>query len=53
VIGVWIGILAVVAAAVLVLGRSRQRSDSDRNLGSVSGQWIAEHRMTSGSDSRQ
>jgi hypothetical protein len=53
VIGYWIVIGASVAVAVFVFGRSRQRSDRDANMGSVSSHWVAEHRLGPGNDSQR
>lgn len=48
-----IAIGAGLAVAALVLGRSRQRTDGDANLGSVSSHWVAEHRLGPSNDSHR
>jgi hypothetical protein len=48
----WIlGGLAVVGA-IFALARSWQRRGGDEDLGSVSHQWVAEHRLGHANDSR-
>lgn len=49
----WLVIGVGIAAAVGALVTSWRRSDHPADLGAVSNQWIAEHRLTSGQDSRR
>ena len=51
-IGYWIVIGVGVVVAAFVFGRARQR-DGEANLGSVSNQWVAEHRLGPGRDSQR
>jgi hypothetical protein len=46
-------ILLVVATAVVALLAAWRRGDQPADLGVVSHQWIAEHRLGSGQDSRR
>jgi hypothetical protein len=50
---VWVVVAFVVAAAVFLFVTSWRRSDQPESLGVVSDQWIAEHRLGSGQDSRR
>jgi hypothetical protein len=50
---VWIVIALGVAGAVVTFMMSLRRNDGPENLGSVSTQWISEHRLGSGQDSRR
>ncbi len=50
---VWVVIGLAVAGAVLALVSSWRRGDRPADLGAVSHQWIAEHRLGSGQDSRR
>jgi hypothetical protein len=43
----------IVAAAIVALLTSWTRGGSPADLGAVSNQWIAEHRLGSGQDSRR
>jgi hypothetical protein len=49
----WIVLGTVVAAAGLVLAASRFRRDQEADFGSVSHQWIVEHRAGQGYDSQR
>jgi hypothetical protein len=42
-----------IAAAIVALVTSWSRGSSTTDLGAVSNQWIAEHRLGSGQDSRR
>jgi hypothetical protein len=50
---IWIIVGLAVAGGVLALVTSWRRSDRLTDLGAVSHQWIAEHRLGSGQDSRR
>ena len=50
---VWVVIGLTVAAAVVGLVAFWRRSDQPADMGAVSHQWIAEHRLGSGQDSRR
>jgi len=50
---VWVVVGLCVAGAVLAIVTSWRRGDRLADLGSVSHQWIAEHRLGSGQDSRR
>lgn len=49
----WILIIVGVAGAVVALVTSWYRHDNDADLGAVSQQWIAEHRLGQGHDSQR
>lgn len=49
----WIVIAVAIATAVIALIASWRRGDQSVDLGAVSHQWIAEHRLGSGQDSRR
>jgi len=48
----WVIALGVVAA-IIALVTSWRRSDHAADMGAVSSQWISEHRLGSGQDSRR
>jgi len=50
---VWVIAALGVAGAVVSLIAARIRGDRLSDLGSVSSQWIAEHRLGPGNDSRR
>ena len=50
---VWVVIGLCVAGAVVALVASWRRGDHAKDLGAVSDQWISEHRLGSGQDSRR
>ena len=50
---VWIAIGLGIAGAIAALVTSWRRGGHPVDLGAVSHQWIAEHRMGSGQDSRR
>jgi|RhiMetdeSRZDD1v2_1073273.scaffolds.fasta_scaffold1874879_2 preprotein translocase subunit SecG len=45
--------VVVAAAAIVALVMSWSRGGNTADMGAVSGQWIAEHRLGSGQDSRR
>lgn len=47
---VWIGVGLAAVAAVVAFVASWQRSGPHRDLGTVSSQWISEHRLGSNQD---
>jgi hypothetical protein len=49
---IWVVIGVGLAAGMVALVAAWQRNER-RDMGAVSSQWIAEHRMGSGSDSRR
>jgi hypothetical protein len=50
----WLVIIGVgIAGAVLAVVTTWRRGDHPKDLGAVSHQWIAEHRMGSGPDPRR
>jgi hypothetical protein len=49
----WIVIGLAAVGAVIALVASLQRGGPHRDLGSVSSQWISEHRLGSNQDSRR
>jgi hypothetical protein len=50
---VWVVVGLGIAGAVIALVTSWRRGDHLSDLGTVSHQWIAEHRLGSGQDSRR
>jgi hypothetical protein len=50
---IWLVVGLGLAAGIVGLVSALQRSDQRRDMGAVSSQWIAEHRMGSGDDSRR
>jgi hypothetical protein len=50
---IWLIVGVAVAGALAVLVMSWRRGDRSTDLGAVSHQWIAEHRLSSGEDSRR
>lgn len=50
---VWLVVAVGIAAGVIALVSSWRRGDQPADLGAVSHQWIAEHRLGSGQDSRR
>jgi hypothetical protein len=50
---VWVVLALAVAAAIVALATSWRRRSHPSDMGAVSHQWIAEHRMSSGEDSRR
>jgi hypothetical protein len=50
---VWVVVGLAVVGAVVALVRALTRGDQPADLGAVSQQWIAEHRLGSGQDSRR
>jgi len=53
VLAMWIVIGLGVVGAVIALVAALQRGGPHADLGSVSSQWISEHRLGSGQDSRR
>ena len=51
-ITIWIVLGAVVAGAIVLL-TTRRRGGQDMDLGAVSNQWVAEHRLGSTHDSQR
>jgi len=49
----WVVVALGIAAAVVALVTALRRGDHLADLGAVSHQWIAEHRIGSGQDSRR
>jgi len=49
---VWVVVMLGVVAAVVSLVIARLRGDRERDLGAVSHQWVSEHRLGPGHDSR-
>jgi hypothetical protein len=50
---VWIALGLGIIVALVALIASWRRNDRPTDLGAVSDQWIAEHRLGSGQDSRR
>jgi hypothetical protein len=50
---VWVVLALATAGAAVVFVASLLRRTHPADMGSVSGQWIAEHRAASGQDSRR
>jgi hypothetical protein len=50
---VWVVLALCVAGVVAALISSWRRTDLTSDLGAVSHQWLAEHRLGSGHDSRR
>ena len=50
---IWLVVGLGLAAGVVALVSAWQRGDERADMGAVSSQWIAEHRMGSGDDSRR
>jgi hypothetical protein len=50
---VWVVVGVGLAGAAVALVKSWRRNDHPVDLGAVSHQWIAEHRLGSGQDSRR
>lgn len=50
---IWIVASLAIVGAISALGLSWQRHHRDQDMGAVSHQWIAEHRMGHANDSQQ
>jgi hypothetical protein len=50
---IWVVIAVAVIGAAIALAASWRRADEPADLGAVSHQWIAEHRLGGGSDWRR
>ena len=50
---VWIVLGLAVAGALVAIAATRRRTRGTADLGAVSHQWIAEHRMNSAEESRR
>jgi len=50
---IWIVVALTIAAAIVILLATWRRRDQPGDLGVVSHQWIAEHRLSSEPDSRR
>ena len=49
---IWLISGGVVLLAIIILARSKQRRSDAQDLGAVSHQWVTEHRLGHGNDSR-
>jgi hypothetical protein len=50
---VWIACGLIILGGLATLIKSWRQSDQPGEMGAVSDQWIAEHRLSQGNDSRQ
>ena len=51
--GLWLGIAIAAVGLIAAAVMSLRRGDESASLGSVSTQWISEHRLGQGQDSRR